>query len=51
MDATARLPSGCRDSARREASFLHCVFGVRQGTEHTVTVDQQLAAMTLDLES
>jgi hypothetical protein len=30
-------------------SFLHRVFGARQGTEHAVAVDQQLAAMTLDV--
>jgi len=29
--------------------LLHRVLGVRQGAEHAVTVDQQLAAMTLDI--
>jgi hypothetical protein len=32
-------------------SFLHRVLGVRQTAEHAVTVDQQLAAMTLDVAS
>jgi len=29
--------------------LLHRVLGVRHGAEHAVTVDQQLAAMTLDI--
>jgi hypothetical protein len=32
-------------------SLLHRVLGARQGAEHAVTVDQQLAAMTLDVAS
>src|SRR5215469_5459500 len=39
------IPPGAKQS------FLHHVFGVRQGAEHAVTVDQQLAAMTLDVFS
>jgi len=31
--------------------FLHRVLGVRQRAEHAVTVEQQLAAMTLDVAS
>jgi hypothetical protein len=31
--------------------LLHRVLGVRQRAEHTVTVEQQLAAMTLDVAS
>ena len=31
--------------------LLHRIFGVRQGAEHAVTVDQELVAMTLDVAS
>jgi len=40
-----------RDTAGAKQRLLHRVLGVRQGTEHAVTVDQQLAAMTLVVAS
>jgi hypothetical protein len=39
------IPPGAKQS------FLHRVLGVRQRAEHAVTVEQQLAAMTLDVAS
>jgi len=39
------IPPGAKQS------FLHRVLGVRQRAEHAVTVDQQLATMTLDVAS
>ena len=42
LDAVA-IPPGTKQR------LLHRVLGVRQGAEHAVTVDQQFAAMTLDI--
>jgi hypothetical protein len=49
MGATVRLPWRCRDTAAAKQRLLHRVLGVRQGAEHSVTVDKQFAAMTLDI--
>src|SRR5262249_29424486 len=39
--------SGIAIPPRAKHCLLHRVFGIRQGTEHTVAMDQQLASMTL----
>ena len=51
MGATARHPQAVAIPPGAKQSFLHRVFGDRQGTEHAVAVAQQLAAMTLDVAS
>src|SRR5262249_32520997 len=40
---TVAIPPGAQQS------LLHRILGVRQGAEHAVTVDQKLAAMTLNI--
>ena len=49
MGAVARLAQAVAIPPGTKQSLLHRVLGVRQGAEHAVTVDQQLAAMTLDV--
>jgi hypothetical protein len=41
----------CHGFGSKKQSFLHRVLGVRQRAEHAVTVEQQLAARTLDVSS
>lgn len=48
MRAAARLPSGCRDTARREVMSPAPRPQLPEGAEHAVTVDQQLMTMTLN---
>jgi hypothetical protein len=48
MGATARLPSGCRDAARREATFPA---PRPRRPARTRAVQQQLVSMTLDVAS